>query len=205
LAKIIPNTWLERDPFSALCAFEPVPYVSTYLWFDRKLSEQKFWARVWNPHDLNCDFYDLSNIRTRANPSSLIATNSIHCPRKHAMADAEIIAATVREIADLIPEATHARIVHSRVHRIPMAVAKPAPGTESLRPEPVTSIPNFFLAGDWTRTLLPCSMESAVHSGLRVGELIWNSIGQPRTLVIPKAAPEGITGWVNRAATHTVR
>jgi uncharacterized protein with NAD-binding domain and iron-sulfur cluster len=198
LLQILPDGLRDLRPFDALDAFKPVPYVSTYLWFDRKLSEQKFWARVWNPDDLNCDFYDLSNIRPGVHRGSLIATNSIHCPRVHAMTDDAVIAGTVREVADLIPQALHAKVVHARVHRIPMAIAKPAPGTERLRPEAGTPIENFFLAGDWTRTLLPCSMESAAYSGARAAELIWHSVGRPRTLVIPKAAPEGLTGWMNR-------
>src|SRR5690606_16957226 len=41
---------------------EPCPYVSPYLWFDRKLTRRQFWARAYAPEDLNCDFYDLSNI-----------------------------------------------------------------------------------------------------------------------------------------------
>lgn len=198
LVKILPDCWRRLAPFDSLSAFEPVPYVSTYLWFDRKLSQQKFWARVWNPQDLNCDFYDLSNIRPSARSGSLIATNSIHCPRAHTMMDEEIVAATVREIGDLIPLALEARVMHARVHRVPMAIVKPAPGTERLRPAAVTPIDNLLLAGDWTRTLLPCSMESAAHSGLQAAEHIWNSLGQRRTLVIPKAAPEGPVGWLNR-------
>jgi uncharacterized protein with NAD-binding domain and iron-sulfur cluster len=197
LLQILPDRLRDIRPFDGLGAFKPVPYVSTYLWFDRKLSEQKFWARVWNPHDLNCDFYDLSNIRPGVHRGSHIAANSIHCPRIHAMTDDEVIAGTVREVAELIPEALKAKVIHARVHRIAMAIAKPAPGTERLRPEAGTPIENFFLAGDWTRTLLPCSMESAAYSGARAAELIWNSIGRPRTLVIPKAAPEGLTGWMN--------
>jgi squalene-associated FAD-dependent desaturase len=198
LQKILPAHLRDMNPFDGLDAFKPVPYVSTYLWFDRKLSEQKFWGRVWNPHDLNCDFYDLSNIRPGPHRGSLIAANSIHCPRVHTMTDDEVIAGTVREIGDLIPQAFAAKVIHARVHRLPMAIARPAPGTERLRPQAITPIENLLLAGDWTRTLLPCSMESAAYSGMRAAEVIWNSLGQSRTLVIPKAAPEGLTGWVNR-------
>jgi uncharacterized protein with NAD-binding domain and iron-sulfur cluster len=147
---------------------------------------------------LNCDFYDLSNIRPGSHRGSLIATNSIHCPRAHCLTDEQIVLRTVREIGELIPQALQAQVVHARVHRIPMAIARPLPGTERLRPQTITPTDNFFLAGDWTRTLLPCSMESAAYSGLRAAELIWNSLGRPRTLVTPKAAPEGLTGWVNR-------
>ena len=44
--------------------FEPSPYISVYLWFDRKLTRERFWALLWSPERLNYDFYDLWNIRS---------------------------------------------------------------------------------------------------------------------------------------------
>src|ERR1044072_6845319 len=59
-----------------LARFDPCPYISTYLWFDRKVTDARFWSRVRSPGDLNSDFYDLSNIRTDILTSgSLIARN----------------------------------------------------------------------------------------------------------------------------------
>src|SRR5262249_30382233 len=50
--------------FAHLKEFRPVPYISLFLWFDRKLTDLQFWARAHSPADLNCDFYDLSNIHS---------------------------------------------------------------------------------------------------------------------------------------------
>lgn len=43
--------------------FQPSPYISCYLWFDRPITASRFWARPWCPEGFNTDFYDLSNIR----------------------------------------------------------------------------------------------------------------------------------------------
>lgn len=123
-------------------AFEPSPYISCYLWFDRKITRERFWALLWSPERLNYDFYDLSNIRPGwAERPSVIASNIIHSHRADGMDDAAIVQATVREIAEFAPAARTARVVHADLHRIPMAIACPKPGTEMKRPPARTRFP----------------------------------------------------------------
>jgi uncharacterized protein with NAD-binding domain and iron-sulfur cluster len=52
------------------------------------------------------------------------------------------------------------------------ATFSPSPGLEAKRPLPVTTIPNLFLAGDWTNTGFPATIEGAVLSGKKASELI---------------------------------
>ena len=58
-------------------AFRPVPYKSVYLWFDRKLTDLPFWARRYDPTDLNCDFYDMSNINAGWKDRPSVITSNI--------------------------------------------------------------------------------------------------------------------------------
>jgi 15-cis-phytoene desaturase len=180
---------------------EPSPYISSYLWFDRKLGTERFWALLGAQKRLNTDFYDLSNIRQGwgARPS-LIASNIIYSHRAAGMSDAQIVAATLREIAEYLPEAAQARVVHAVVNRIPMAIPCPLPGSESARPAPSVS-----LAGDWTRTGLPCSMESAVRSGFMAAEEVLRAVGRPKRVAIEPPAPEGIAGLINRISSFAKR
>jgi uncharacterized protein with NAD-binding domain and iron-sulfur cluster len=173
---------------------EPSPYISCYLWFDRKLTNERFWAQLGALTRLNTDFYDLSNIRHgwRARPS-LIASNIIYCHRAQAMSDAELVAATQREIAEFLPQAARARLVHAAVNRIAMAIPCPLPGSEGARPAPSVS-----LAGDWTATGLPCSMESAVRSGLMAAEEVLRAEGRPARLALEPRPLDGLAGLVNR-------
>lgn len=186
LAELVP----EAAPLSS--GFAPSPYVSTMLWFDRRLGDDRFWARAWRPGDLNLDFYDLANIRPvpREAPS-LIAANAIHVddPRD----DAALIAQTRDEVVQFAPVAAQARLLHARVHRIPMAIPCPAPGTETRRPATATPWPGVWLAGDWTDTGLPCSMESAARSGALAAEAAAAALDRPLRVAI---APPETTGLV---------
>ena len=194
LRRIARREWMDRAPFRDLVHFQACPYVSTYLWFDRKLTREQFWARSFDPNDLNCDFYDYSNIYPGpADRPSLIASNCIFCERASELSDAEIVAETVRELAEYLPEAASAKLVHSAVHRIPMAIHCPVPGTEQLRPDPKAPIDHLVLAGDWMKTGLPSSMESACASGFRAAELVLQALGAPvPALVHPPKPVEGL-------------
>lgn len=199
LRPLLPEALAAREPFARLPEFEPSPYISTYLWFDRKLSSEQFWARVWSPTNLNYDFYDLSNIRPAwAERPSVIAANIIYSHRAAALSDDEIVRATVAEAAEFLPWAARAQIRHARVHRI--ALAKPCPllGIERLRPSARTPLPGLYLAGDWLDTGLPMSMESAVRGAYLAAEEVLRDAGRPRTLARPLPALDGITGLVGR-------
>ncbi|MDB5827014.1 MAG: amine oxidase [Variovorax sp.] len=130
--------------FADAARFRPSRYVSTMLWFDRKLTSERFWARVRAEGDLNTDFYDLSNIRDEYAGGSLIVCNSIHAGAEWDQSDGQLIDRTWREIAQFAPKANNATLRHARVHRIPMAVPCPAPGTERLRPKTTTAVPGLW-------------------------------------------------------------
>ncbi|HEV3007976.1 MAG TPA: FAD-dependent oxidoreductase [Burkholderiales bacterium] len=175
-------------------AVEACPYISSYLWFDRKLTGERFWAQLGALKRVNTDFYDLSNIRRGwSERPSVIASNIIYSHRAQARSDAEIVAVTQREIAEFIPEAARGRVVHAAVNRIAMAIPCPLPGSESERPPPGAS-----LAGDWTGTGLPCSMESAVRSGWMAAEEVLLAAGRPRKLALPVRPGDGLVGLVQR-------
>lgn len=187
LPALLPDAWVGRQAqFRALSEFAPSPYVSSYLWFDRKLTDERFWSRVWSPETLNYDFYDLSNIRPGwGERPSVIAANLIYSDRAAHLSDEEIVAATVHEIAGYAPVAAQARVRHASVHRIPMAIPAPYPGTERLRPGPETPVEGLYLAGDWLQTGLPASMESAVRGGWLAAERVLAAAGRPRQVALP--------------------
>jgi uncharacterized protein with NAD-binding domain and iron-sulfur cluster len=181
--------------------FEPCPYVSTVLWFDRKLTRSRFWARVWAPGDLNTDFYDLSNIRSHPlEAPSVIASNAIYAHQAWDWSDERIIERTRHEVAQFAPAASGARLRHARVHWIPMAIHCPVPGSERLRPGNRTDLPGLWLAGDWTATAVPCSMESAARSGALAAEAVAARLA--RRLQVAKPPPE-TTGPVSLLRERT--
>ncbi len=201
LRRLIPKAWLSRFPvFSNLVRFHPCPYVSTYLWFDRRLTREQFWARRYDPNDLNCDFYDFSNIYSDwGERGSLIGSNCIFCERASELSDEEIVEQTVEELSEYLPEARHAKLEHSAVHRIPMAIHCPYPGTERMRPDVRTPLGGLHLAGDWIATGLPSSMESACLSGWWAAEAVLEDLGRPRSLAEPQKPMEGFVALAHHA------
>jgi zeta-carotene desaturase len=81
-----------------------------------------------------------------------------------------------------------ARLVKAHVVKEQRATFSAAPETESLRPESVSGIPNVFLAGDWTRTGWPATMEGAVRSGYRAAEAVARASGRPSRFLLTDLA-----------------
>lgn len=193
-AALLPEGITEPDP-ADLRRFRPSPYISSYLWFDRKLTDEMAWLRLWRPENLNYDFYALSNIREGwGGRGSLIAGNIIYSHRAEGLSDERILERTLSEIAELAPEVKNARLLHHRIHRIPMAIPCPYPGTERLRPPTATALPGLYLAGDWTRTGLPSSMESAARSGWLAAEAVLRDRGVEASLALPARRTWGVIG-----------
>jgi uncharacterized protein with NAD-binding domain and iron-sulfur cluster len=69
------------------------------------------------------------------------------------------------ELERLLPEARGAHVLRFDATHEPQATFAGMPGTRALRPGPTTPLRNVFLAGAWTATGWPATMESAVRSG----------------------------------------
>jgi uncharacterized protein with NAD-binding domain and iron-sulfur cluster len=195
LRRIVPQRWnSEHKPFRDLVQFQPSPYVGVYLWFDKKLTDMKFWARTHDDNDLNCDFYDLSNINPRwKDRPSLIASNIIYSYRATHLTDDQIIEGTLNELAEFLPHVRDAQLTHAKINRIPVGIYCPFPGIDAYRPSTRTPIDRFFLAGDWTQTSLPFSMESAVRSGALAAEAVLSDEGQSANLAVELQISGGLS------------
>ena len=88
-----------------------------------------------------------------------------------------------------------ARLLHARVHRIRPAIPQPRPGSETLRPANRTAVAGLLLAGDWTDTAVPCSMESAARSAALACEAV---LGPGHALPAPETC--GLVGLLRRRA-----
>jgi zeta-carotene desaturase len=82
----------------------------------------------------------------------------------------EIIELAIGDLRLYFPRVRDAKLVKAHVVKEQRAVFSAAPETEALRSGPQTAIPNLFLAGDWTRTGWPATMEGAVRSGFIAAE-----------------------------------
>lgn len=204
LRQTVPRAWIRSHKvFHELVHFNASQYLATYLWFDRKLTTKKFWARSYDPNDLNCDFYDMSNFnRGWEDRHSVIMSNCIWCERAQHMTDEEIAQETLRELSEYLPEAANAKLEHFVVNRIPMAIHCPYPGMEQRRPPTRSPVDGLLLAGDWIGTGVPSCMENACMSGWLAAEQVLADLGKPQTLHVEHGESElrGMVKVVHQAA-----
>ena len=84
----------------------------------------------------------------------------------------ELLEICLKELNNAIPESGNAKLLHSKILIDKRATVCITPDNENSRPENRTSISNFFIAGDWTNTGLPATLESAALSGFKAAEIL---------------------------------
>jgi len=137
------------------------PIVSVTLWFDREVLAERQVGLVGTQFHWafrNELGGDLPGNRLRAH---LVASGAADLLR---MENHALIGLAERELRLCVPAVREASRVHAVVVREPRATFSVAPGAPA-RPGAVTPLPGFFLAGDWTDTGLPGTIEGAVRSG----------------------------------------
>ncbi|MES1261363.1 MAG: hydroxysqualene dehydroxylase HpnE, partial [Acidobacteriota bacterium] len=149
LRPLLPELPVEWD------AFSHSPITGIHLWFDRPITDL--------PHATLLDrtmqwFFNKSEGRY----VQLVVSASRSLTE---MPRAEIIELALRELAEFFPAAKEARLQKAQVIKEVRATFSAKPGLEERRPKSVTPLRNFFLAGDWTRSGWPATMEGAVRSG----------------------------------------
>lgn len=166
---LLPAAWKPIAFFQKLEGLEGVPVINLHLWFDRKLTDidQLLFSRspllsVYADMSVTCKEY--------ADPDRSML-ELVLAPAKDWIdkSDEEIIAATMKELEKLFPQhfgvETPAKLRKYQVVKTPRSVYTASPGRQNYRPEQVTPIENFFLAGSYTLQRYLGSMEGAVLSG----------------------------------------
>jgi uncharacterized protein with NAD-binding domain and iron-sulfur cluster len=156
-------------------AMESKPIVTVNLWYDRKVMDEPF---VGLPGRTVQWVFDKSAIVRQEREGAPVAGRASHLSLVSSGADAivrepdeALVSRAAAEIAEAIPGARSARLTRATVIREKRATFSLAPG-QPPRPGPRTSIPGLYLAGDWTDTGLPGTIESAVVSGHRAARAL---------------------------------
>jgi squalene-associated FAD-dependent desaturase len=112
----------------------------------------------------------------------------------------EIIDLCLCELADVLPATREAVVRKATVIKEINATFSPEPGVDRWRPTQAGVAKNLFLAGDWTSTGWPATMEGAVRSGYLAAEALLGSFGEPRRFLQPDLAFEGFSKfWAKRS------
>jgi predicted NAD/FAD-dependent oxidoreductase len=147
-------------------AMRSSPIVTTNLWFDGPVMTVPFVGLV--DGTMHWAFDKGALFHRGARHLSLVSSGA------HALADRENADITTVALADLsraLPESRSRRLIRSLVVREQRATFSLAPGGPE-RPSPNTAVAGCYLAGDWTNTGLPATIEGAVMSGRRAAEAV---------------------------------
>jgi squalene-associated FAD-dependent desaturase len=105
----------------------------------------------------------------------------------------EITALAFEELKEFFPEAREAKLMKSTVVKEVNATYSPQPGIDAYRPGSPTLWPRVFLAGDWTASGWPATMEGAVRSGYLAAEAVARSRGMnDRRFLVQDLSPTGL-------------
>lgn len=110
----------------------------------------------------------------------------------------EIIRQVIGELAAVWPAIEQAQLVKARVVTERSAVFSPKPGVEALRPAQTTPVPNLFLAGDWTATGWPATMEGAVRSGYLAAQALLRRLEIEKRIVAADLPAARLSRWLLR-------
>lgn len=167
-----PEAAPDRDRWAELGS---TPIVNVHLHYDRTVTDLPYAAGLDSPVQWVFD-------RTRAAgmDSGQYLVVSLSASDAHADTPTATLVATFTDaLADLFPQARQARVLESYVSRERHATFRQAPGTAALRPAARTRLPGLTLAGAWTGTGWPDTMESAVRSGLLAADSIVRDRSDP--------------------------
>ncbi|WP_051823814.1 hydroxysqualene dehydroxylase HpnE [Streptomyces sp. NRRL S-1448] len=166
------------------------PILNLHVVYDRKVLRRPFFAAVGSPVQWVFDRTDASGlIRTPGNERcQYLAVSQSAAQEEIDEPVAKLRARYLPELERLLPAARGARIIDFFVTRERTATFAPAPGVGRLRPAARTQAPGLLLAGAWTATGWPATMESAVRSGTAAAREALNELGFPQGQLPQEAA-----------------
>ena len=163
LERVLPEQWRGRGAFAALGRFRPSPIVSLHLWLDRKVLDVPFVGLVDSPLHWVFDRELVWGVPARAGH---LITLVVSGADELAAMDREAIRELCwAELRAALPEARGAKLLDWEVIKERSATFRGRPGLARLRFGPESPLPGLLVAGDWTDTGLPATMEGACASG----------------------------------------
>ena len=193
LAAILPpDVRRSDDRFRHVDRFRLNPIVAVHLWFDRPVLDLAH-AYIMSPHVQWV--FDVSAHRPATASAGQYLMAVLSAPGPVGAGSRDQLDRTLHALTRALPRARHARLVRHRVVRVTRATFAPVPGVDTYRPAHSGTTPNLVVAGDWTATGWPSTMESAVRSGYACAEAVLRAHGDDCTIVRPDLAAEGIARW----------
>ena len=191
-ARLLPSDESAKPIKQQLAKFEPSSITGIHLWFDREITPV--------PHAVLLDrtiqwmFHKSKFHEDRENAGGgsyveLVVSASKPLVQK---SREEILELATRELAEFFPAVREAKLVKATVIKEIYATYAILPGLDKYRPGAKTQWPQIFLAGDWTATGWPATMEGAVRSGYLAAEALMKNAGREQKFVVADLPPTGL-------------
>jgi squalene-associated FAD-dependent desaturase len=198
LERMLPRESEADSLRTMLARFEPSPITGIHLWFDRQITNLDH--AVLLDRTIQWMFHK-SRLQERGEKDGsyieLVVSSSKGLVER---SRTEIIELALQELREFFPAAREAQLLKSTVIKEVHATYSPAPGLDGYRPGNVTAWPGVFLAGDWTNTGWPATMEGAVRSGYFAAQALARAAGiNDARYLVPDLPPTGLMRLFSRS------
>jgi len=175
--KLTPPEWRSMEYFGNLINLRGVPVMNLHLWFDRKLSTID--NLIFSRSKLLSVYADMSETCQGYASDDNSMLELVFAPAAGWMTktDDEILQATMQELERLFPEEIKAdqslaKVAKFTCVRTPTSVYETLPGMDKYRPSQQSPIPNFVMAGDFSKQKYLASMEGAILGGQLAAKVV---------------------------------
>ncbi len=195
LERVLPQSPEAAPLRDQLAHFGACPITGIHLWFDRQITDLDH--AVLLDRTVQWMFHKSRLLATRGAASAESSGSYIELvvSASKSLIDksrTEIVDLALKEVREFFPVARAANLVKSTVIKEVHATYSPRPGIDAYRPQQSTAWPRVFLAGDWTATGWPATMEGAVRSGYLAAEALTRSAGmKPTKFLVPDLPASG--------------
>ena len=166
IVRMLPSELLRAEPyFTSILSLRPAPIISITIWFDRAITDLEFAGMRGTTIQW---LFNRAKIAASGGHGYSLVLSGAH--QHIARSKDELLKVALDDLAQLFPEARTAQVLHSLVIKERFATFSPAVGIDALRPAAESPVRGLTLAGDWTATGLPATIEGAVQSGYTAAE-----------------------------------
>jgi len=175
LTALLPKSLRDEPFFGRIGQLDTSPIVNVHMWYDRRVTDMEFAAFLNTPMQW---VFNKSKLWGQEGDGQYLDISLSGAREFVEMRTRELVELFSREVQSLFPQARTAQLKRALVVKQRQATFAARPGVSRLRPGQRTPIANLFLAGDWTDTGWPATMESAVRSGVLAAREVLRAVGQ---------------------------
>ncbi len=172
-AALLPTQLRDEAPWIGRLGRSPI--VNLHVVYDRHVFDHRFAAGVESPVQY---LFDRTPAEWAGQRRQYVAISLSGAIEEAAMSPAALRERYLPALAALLPRASGAAVERFAVTREHSATFRAAPGVRALRPSATTSLPGFALAGAWTATDWPATLEGAARSGHAAAAVVLGDGGE---------------------------